>query len=462
MTSDKYDLNVQKMLISLMVLEPSYFVRVQGILKDAFFHPSLRRSVRFIQEYVLENTQVPPAAVVKAHTGFEVDPIPTEDIPRCEEGFFSTIEGFCRYRALESAVMNGVDMVTEGKYGELEASIKEALLITLNRDLGTDYFLDPRARLLKMKAVTQIPTGWDTIDRILYGGFGLGTLNIFCAGSGGGKSLMLQNLAINQFTRGKNVAYITLELAEELCSMRIDSMLTGVSTKEIFRDLDNVELAVKMQAKKSGRFFIKKMPEGGTTVNDIKAYLKELYIQTGTKIDFLCVDYLDLMIPARKGISVSELFIKDKYVSEELRALANEFQLILATAAQLGRSSVEETNYNHSHIAGGISKINTADNVIALLTTAPLREQGLYEVQFLKTRSSAGVGMKTYLSFDQNTLRIFDRPEAEDTIPLLAAGGPITRLSQLTAPSTSTTIAAKPATSVSDILARVNAVRGNR
>jgi hypothetical protein len=110
-------------------------------------------------------------------------------------------------------------------------------------------------------------------------------------------------------------------------------------------------------------------------------------------------------------VSPSDLFIKDKYVSEELRNLAKELNVLLVTASQLNRSAVEEIEFDHSHIAGGISKINTADNVFGIFTSRSMRERGLYQIQLMKTRSSSGVGQKIELAFDVETLRITDPGE---------------------------------------------------
>jgi hypothetical protein len=102
------------------------------------------------------------------------------------------------------------------------------------------------------------------------------------------------------------------------------------------------------------------------------------------------------------------LFVKDKFVTEELRGLMVERKMIGQTAAQLNRGAVQEQEHDHSHISGGISKIQTADNVISIFASAAMKERGQYQVQFLKTRSSSGVGSKVPLGFDPNTLRIFN------------------------------------------------------
>jgi archaellum biogenesis ATPase FlaH len=329
------------------------------------------------------------------------------------EWLMDEFESFTRHKAIERAIIASADLLEQHNYGEVETLIKEAVQIGLARDMGTDYFADPRGRLMGLKDKNgQISTGWPCMDRKLFGGMNRGELNIFAGGSGAGKSLFLANLGVNWALMGLNVVYLTLELSEALVSMRIDSMVTGVGTKEIFKDLDDVEMKVKMIGKKAGMLQIKYMPSG-KTVNDIRAYIKEYEIRVGKKVDVLLVDYLDLLMPIGKKISAENLFVKDKYVSEELRNLAMEKKILLVTAAQLNRGAVEEVEFDHSHISGGLSKIQTADNVFGIFTSRAMRERGRYQIQLMKTRSSSGVGQKVDLEFNIESLKISDLPEDE-------------------------------------------------
>jgi len=248
------------------------------------------------------------------------------------------------------------------------------------------------------------------LDKKLYGGFNKGELTIFAGSSGAGKSLFLQNLALNWVSSNLNVLYFTFELSEELSAMRLDAMITGTPTNEIFKKIDDVDLAVRLEKTKSGKFQVKYMPSGCTT-NDLRSFIKEYTIQKGIKPDVVLVDYLDLMMPISKKISPTELFIKDKFISEELRNFAVEQQIVLVTASQLNRGAIEEVEYDQSHIAGGISKINTADNLIGIFTSRAMRERGRYQIQLIKTRSSGGVGSKIDLAFDIDRLRITDLNE---------------------------------------------------
>ncbi len=407
-----YGVDVQKLFLEMMLQDAQSYVRVQNIYNPENFDRSLRSAAKFIKEHCDKHKTMPDRAQITAATAVRLD-----TIPELNDGhfdwFMEEFECFTKRQELERAILKAADLLEKGEFDPVEKLIKDAVQISLTKDMGTDYFADPRARLLALKNNNgQNSTGWPALDKLLYGGFNRGELQIFAGGSGSGKSLFMQNLAVNWVEAGLNGVYITLELSEGLCSMRIDGMLTNTAQKEIFRDLDTVEMKIKMMGKKAGKMRIKYMP-AQSTVNDIRAYLKELQIQTGLKADFLCVDYLDLLMPVSAKVSPNDLFVKDKYVSEELRNLAKELNILFVTASQLNRSAVEEIEFDHSHISGGISKINTADNVFGIFTSRAMRERGRYQLQLMKTRSSSGVGQKVELEFDIESLRIRDLAQDE-------------------------------------------------
>lgn len=408
---EDYNVNVQTLFLRMMLSNSELYIRVMNILNPENFDKSLRPAAVFFKEHMEKYNLLPDSDQVQAVTGVEVEPI--VDLEQGHyDWFLDEFEKFTRRQELERAILKSADLLEKGDYDPVEKLIKDAVQISLTKDMGTDYFADPRARLMTLKNSNgQISTGWPCVDNKLYGGFNRGELNIFAGGSGSGKSLFMQNLAVNWSLAGLNGAYITLELNEGLCAYRIDSMMTDTGSKDIFKDIDNVEMKVKMLAKKSGMLQLKYLP-AQSTVNDLRSYCKELEIKTKKKLDFLCVDYLDLLMPVSTKVSPSDLFIKDKYVSEELRNFAKEMRVLFVTASQLNRSAVEEIQFDHSHISGGISKINTADNVFGIFTSRHMREKGQYQLQLMKTRSSSGVGQNIELAFDLNTLRILD-PDPE-------------------------------------------------
>ena len=408
-----YGYDIQKVYLEMFMTDAESFVRCQGVFEPEAFDRRLIEPAKFIKGYVDEHSALPTFDMVNAATQSDLKH-PGDLAENHYDWLLQDFETFSKHKALESAILKSADLLESGEYGACEDLVKAAVQIGLQKDLGTDYFLDPKSRLEAIKDKNgQISTGWPTLDKKLFGGFNRGELNIFAGGSGSGKSLFLANMGVNWCLQGLNVMYLTFELSENLVSMRLDSMVSDIPSRDIFKSIDDVQLKVKMIGKKSGAFQVKYMPSG-KTANDVRAYLKEYEIKTGKKIDVLLIDYLDLMHPIGTKISAENLFVKDKYVSEELRNLAMELNTIFVTASQLNRSSVEEIEFDHSHISGGLSKIQTADNVFGIFTSRAMRERGRYQIQLMKTRSSSGVGQKIDLGFNLESLRITDLGEDED------------------------------------------------
>lgn len=414
-TIKDYTPEVQHLFIQFLISDPELFSRCQNIVEVSHFDRKYRDTISLIKDHCEKYNSIPKLEQINAvgRAGFDLIPISdiTEDH---QQWFLDEFEQFCRHKALEKAIIESTDLLGEKRYGEVEEKIKKAVQVGLVKDLGLDYFENPMERLQWIRDQSgAISTGWKGIDQKLYGGLNRGEITVFAGGSGSGKSLFLQNFGVNWSLAGLNVVYISFELSEQLVSLRLDSMVSGYGAREIMKNMEDVDLKVRMKSKGAGRFRIKYLPSG-SSINDIRVFLREYEIQKDIKVDAILVDYLDLMSPASKKISAENMFVKDKYVSEELRNLAAEKNLLMVTASQLNRGAVEEVEFDHSHIAGGISKINTADNVVGIFTSNAMRERGRYQIQFMKTRSSSGVGAKVDLAFDIDTLRIYDLEEDDD------------------------------------------------
>lgn len=410
----EYSPDLQKLFLEMMLQDAQNFVRVQNIYNPENFDRSLRAAAEFFREHTTDHKTLPTREQVKAACGVEL-----REVPDVSEGhndwFLKEFESFSKRQELERAILKAADMIEKGEYDPVEKLIKDAVQISLTKDMGTDYFREARNAIEHYyDNGGQVSTGWPSLDKVLYGGFSRGQLNIFAGGSGSGKSLVMMNMALNWLQQGLSGVYISLELSEELCTLRTTAMLSSMGTKDIRKDLDTATMKVNLVGKKSGRYQIKALP-AQSNINDIRAYLKEVQIQTGIKVDFVMVDYLDLLMPVSAKVAPSDLFVKDKYVSEELRNLSSELNILLVTASQLNRSAVEEIEFDHSHISGGISKINTADNVFGIFTSRAMRERGRYQIQAMKTRSSNGVGQKIDLAYDIETMRITDTLEQNDS-----------------------------------------------
>ena len=409
----EYGLDIQRLFLEMMLQDASSYIRVQNIYNSENFDRSLRSAAEFIAKHSDQYKTLPTVEQIGASTGVKLNIIPDLNEGHFE-WFMQEFESFTRRQELERAILKSADLLEKGDYDPVEKLIKDAVQISLTKDMGIDYFDDPALRINRyFNSGGQVSTGWPQMDRLLYGGFSRGELNIFAGGSGSGKSLVMMNIALNWLQQGLSGVYVSLELSEDLCALRTDAMLTNMGTKEIRRDIDTTELKVKMMAKKSGQYRVKALP-AQSNINDIRSYIKEVQIQTGLRVDFIMVDYLDLLMPVSAKVSPNDLFVKDKYVSEELRNLAKELNVLFVTASQLNRSAVEEVEFDHSHISGGISKINTADNVIGIFTSRAMKERGRYQIQCMKSRSSTGVGQKIDLEYNIETMRITDSGESTD------------------------------------------------
>ena len=270
-----YGYDIQKVYLEMFLTDAESFVRCQNVFDPKAFDRRLQDPAQFIFDYVTEHNALPTFDMVNASAKSDLEQ-PAETLK--EEHYdwlLQDFETFSRHKALESAILKSADLLEKGEYGPVEDLVKKAVQIGLQKDLGTDYWQDPRARLEAIKDKNgQVSTGWPALDKKLFGGFNRGELNIFAGGSGSGKSLFLANLGVNWALAGLNVIYLTFELSENLVSMRVDSMTTDIPSRDIFKSIDDVEMKVKMIGKKSGAFQVKYMPTG-KNANDIRAFLKE-------------------------------------------------------------------------------------------------------------------------------------------------------------------------------------------
>ena len=400
------EIDKQKMLVSYLLSDQDLFATCHSIVKPAFFDPSIKKVVSFSQEYFDKYKNIPSAEVIKAETGLE---IPKKQLTKPEAKYAADqLEQFCKNKAIEAAILGAPKLLQDGDFGKIEMNLKSAIGVSLNRDLGTDYFSNPELRLKKLLDNTRlIPTGWRDVDEVLGGGVGRQELLLFGANSGVGKSIFMLNLAVNLLSQGLNGIYFTLELSEEVVAKRMDSMLTGVGQQDIFKNIHKISHDLTEAKELMGKFYIKRFPESSTNANHIRAYIKEFESVHGFLPDFIVIDYLDLMTTNHK-IPLDNLFIKDKYVAEECRALGHDFDALVISASQLGRAALEADNVHQGHIQGGISKVNTCDNFLPIIQTEQMRAAGEYILEYAKTRNSNGVGKKTLLRWDSIALRVTD------------------------------------------------------
>ena len=277
----EYNVDLQRLFVEFLAQDKDLFARVNGIIDPLYFDRELRKGVAFIQEHANGYSALPTREQVLAATGLELQELKDVD-DRHQKWFIDEFETFCKHKALEGAILESADLLERGEYGPVERKIKEAVQVGLAKHMGTDYWESPAERIERVRNLRGgTSTGWKEIDKKLYGGFNRGELNIFAA--------------------PLNVVYITLELSEELSSMRLDSMITGYDTRAVFKNADDVDLKVRMQSKKAGKLQIVQLPNG-ITINNITSYMREYEVKNDVKIDAVCIDYLDLMMPAQSKV----------------------------------------------------------------------------------------------------------------------------------------------------------------
>lgn len=203
--------------------------------------------------------------------------------------------------------------------------------------------------------------------------------------SGVGKSIMLANLTTNVLKQGYNVVYITLELAEKIVAKRIDSMFTSIAQKSILQNIPKVSHELERIRENSGRLFVKRMRESTTNAKHIVSYLKEFQDVNGITPDLLVIDYLDIMAPIQK-IAADNLFGKDKYLSEEIRAVGFDFDCSIASASQMGRCVDVNTKVKTVDGEKFIKDIDIGDRILS--------QHGIFNIVKAKTEISKLKGYK--------------------------------------------------------------------
>lgn len=405
------DNQAQILFLNAMISSPELFARVNGILQPDYFDASLQGSIKFLKDYFQENRAVPGPQIFHAATKVapEVFEIPRQDVQFLAE----QIASFCQASAMINILRKGPGFLEKRDYGGMIEQFKAASQIGLLEDLGIEYFVDPEARLSRLENEDKlISTGWKDVDRLLDGGVGRQELINFLSPSGGGKSLNMMNLAYNLLEQGLHGVYVSIEMKDTKVALRADQMIARMRSGMIKQSVTKVAHEIQLFGERTGaRFFIKRMREGVTNANHVSAYLKELEATKAFKPDFVVVDYLDIMQPVRK-VTGENMFLKDQYVTEEVRGIGFDYDCIMISGTQLAKSAtemIEEGKTMHQGLTqGGASKTNTSDVMIAAVRSNAMKEQGLYRFEFIKSRNADAVGKSCEMKFNSESLRVTD------------------------------------------------------
>ena len=393
----------QRLLLRYLISSSNLFAVANPIIKPEYFDPEIRKASKFIQTYYDEYRALPDTDQIAAETSVELT---TTDVTGDKYAYcVHEVEQFCKRKAMEHAVLQSVGLIEKGDYGSVETLIRDAVTVSITRTLGLDYYENPLERLERLRnSAKPVSTGWKDVDEILGGGFNWGDLVLWSANSGGGKSITMENYAENMNRMGYHGVYFSFELSEDLISKRHDSIVTGIHQAEVLTRYKEVAANVVNQREGKGTLMIVKMES--PTPNDLRAYLKEYELKYKRKPAFIVVDYISLM-RSDERVEAGDVYTRDKYVSEALKNIgAEQDNCIIVTASQQNRDAIDKIDLNQGNIAGGISKIDACDIYISIVMTDAMRAAGDMMFQFLKTRSSDGVGKNAHLAWDAKTLRV--------------------------------------------------------
>lgn len=290
---------------------------------------------------------------------------------------------WCRKQALKQALEEAVDLMVSEKYESIVEVIKKAVVVGTTPAMGHDFFEDIESRFVAEKRET-IPTGLDELDKreVLNGGLGRGELLSVVAASGVGKSHFLVYLGTEALRRGFNVLHYTLELSEIAVGTRYDSNLCDIDSHLLLDHKDQVK--EKYKDNKMGKLIIKEFPTNTATVYNLRAHMERLVITKGFVPDIIIIDYADILRSSRQYDSLRHEL---KLVYEELRALAMEKRVVLATASQSNKEGLNSEVLDLGNLSEGFGKAFVCDTVITLSRRSHEKASGVGRMFLAKNRN---------------------------------------------------------------------------
>ena len=340
-----------------------------------------------------------------------------EDIPAEFNWVVSTTEKWCRDRAIYLALMESIH-IADGKSEKkspdsIPSILSDALAVSFDNHVGHDYLQDYEQRYEAYhRKEDKIEFDLEYFNKITKGGLPNKTLNIALAGTGVGKSLFMCHVASSVLLQGRNVLYITLEMAEERIAERIDANLLNVPIQSII-DLPKqmFETKVTNLAKKTqGTLIIKEYPTASAHSGHFKSLLNELSLKKSFKPDIIFIDYLNICASSRyKGNSNINSYSYIKAIAEELRGLAVEFNVPIVSATQTTRSGYGNSDVELTDTSESFGLPATADLMFALISTEELEELGQILVKQLKNRYNDPTIYKRFVvGIDRAKMRLYD------------------------------------------------------
>ena len=421
---------VEFLILRNLLHNEQYIRKVIPFIKPEYFEDSNQKIVfeeilSFVQEYNQPATKEVLCIEVEKRTDIneqsfkEISQIISclEDVPVELNWLIDTTEKWCRDRAIYLALIESIH-ITDGKNEKknrdsIPSILSDALAVSFDNHVGHDYLQDYEQRYESYhKKEDKIEFDLEYFNKITKGGLPNKTLNIALAGTGVGKSLFMCHVASSVLLQGRNVLYITMEMAEEKIAERIDANLLNVPIQDI-ADLPKqmFENKITNLAKKTqGTLIIKEYPTASAHAGHFKSLLNELALKKSFKPDIIFIDYLNICSSSRyKGNSNINSYTFVKAIAEELRGLAVEFNVPICSATQTTRSGFGSSDVELTDTSESFGLPATADLMFALISTEELEGLGQILVKQLKNRyNDPTIHKRFVIGIDRAKMRLYD------------------------------------------------------
>lgn len=370
--------------------------------------------------------------------------------PTRRQWLIDRAEEFCKKRAVYLAIMESISLMDKGPdaAGPIPDLLQKALSVGFHINIGHDYFEDADTRYeLLHQNVKKIPFHLSGFNTITKGGLRPKTLNVIIAGTNVGKSLFLCDHAAHCIMQGKNVLYITCEMAEEYIGERIDANLLDISTDDLSllpkKTYQNMMDALKKRHQ-FGKLIIKEYPTSSAHVGHFRALIDELKLKRGFTPDVLIIDYINICASQRfKGSDNSYAYVKA--IAEELRGLAVEQNVPLLTATQFNRPGFDSSDPSITNTSESFGLPQTADLMVAMVTTEELEQDNKFLCKQLKNRYAPKNQLRSFIiGVDMPKMRLFDVDQQTQQTYLGKQAGSVPQVHQSTVPNLPSAFGRRP------------------
>ena len=433
-------LKIEEITLSKLILNDTYTKKVLPFIKDDYFDaPSHKILFSTLSEYVnkFETTPEPNALKIEVEKRRDISEEIYKEVEQFlnnldrdqynEDWLIETTEKWCKEKAIYLALMESVK-IADGQdktrtKDAIPSIMSEALGVCFDDHVGHDYILDSDDRYdFYHKKEEKIPFDLDYLNKITKGGLPNKTLNIALAGTGVGKSLFMCHVASSVLLQGRNVLYITMEMAEEKIAERIDANLLDIPIQQLTSPLLTKEKysskLLELTKKTQGKLIVKEYPTASAHVGHFKALLNELSMKKGFSPDIIFIDYLNICASARYKGTIVNSYTYVKAIAEELRGLAVEFNLPIVSATQTTRSGFGSSDPDLTDTSESFGLPATADLMLALISNEEMEELGQIMIKQLKNRYNDPTMYKRFVvGIDRAKMRLYDCDQgAQDDI----------------------------------------------